>query len=149
SRCKAIIVRIERFGNNDFITGIRNTSYGKGQRFRTTSGYDNIPGIYLYLVLKVVLGDFFPVGFRSLGTPIGQDVDFILPYRIQRYFWALYIGLPNIQMNDLDAFFYRVFRKRNELSDRGFGHGTPFFGNRRHKYNFFTKMVNQSGENNY
>jgi len=116
------VVGVGRFGDNQFVSGVEARHEGEEDRLGTACGDDNIVGIDNNIVLRIVFHQFFAETADTLAGRILQHCTVDAAHGFETAFRCRQVGLPDIEVIDLDTPLYGTVGQRNELPDRGSRH---------------------------
>ena len=141
---ETVVVGVERFGDDDFVARVEAAVESEQDGLRTARGHDDFIGGEVDVDAFVVLDQLFAAAEDTGGVAVGNHLLVKLLDSLAGAFGCLDVGLPDVEVIDVDTSFLGFVRKWDELTDGRGGHRLPFVGNLWHNLLLFNCLDQKS-----
>ena len=134
---KAVVVRVERLGNDDLVAWLEAGLEGKDEGLTAAGGHDDLFGRDVDANGCIVSGEPLPVGGKAVARAVFDDGAVHALDRIEGHLRGGDVGLADVEVEHLAAGGLGGDGERGEFADRAVGHGLPLGRNARHRIVWF------------
>ena len=120
---KAIVIGIERFWNDDFVSRVEAGHEREHQSLGTSGGHEDFLRRNVHMHTAIVSRQPFSVTRKPFARTVFDHRSGVASDSLQGNLWRRNVGLSNVEMNDALASLFCLGGKRSQFPNGAVGHG--------------------------